>query len=121
MTTKAEIIAAIEAAADAYLAGTPSSEDDEIRRKVVATVLGSAGRRIEIAGQESDSNAGLSPEPTVFATLVEGLADWLVGAGVGNIAAMRAKVNEIIASHNQLIADYNAGTVPTTASTVTLL
>jgi hypothetical protein len=101
MTTKSDLLDAINAAADAYLAGTPADEDDANRRRSVAIALGTPGQRIEIEGTTSNSNAALSPEPTVFATLVEGLADWLNA--------------ELIAQFNQLLDDYNKGVVPSSA------
>lgn len=48
-----------------------------------------------------------------FDTLIHGVADWADSVGAGDVT--KAKVNEIIASHNQLLSDYDNGVVPTTA------
>lgn len=121
MTTKQDLLDAIAAAADSYLSGAPSDDADEQRRQVVGIALGTPGQRITIAGEVNQSNAALSPEPTVFATVIEGFADWLDGVDVGQITAIKSKLNELIAEYNQLRADYNAATVPTTAAEVSVL
>jgi hypothetical protein len=47
--------------------------------------------------------------------IVDGIAAWYDAQG---IPAMKAKLNELIGAYNQLRADYNSGTVPTTAPNV---
>lgn len=118
MTTKSEIIAAVQAAADGYFA---DETIEETKRKTIALSLGTPGQRITIAGQTSDSNAALSPEPTVFATLIEGIADWLNAGGIGEIATIKAKLNELIQNYNQLLDDYDNTIVPSAAQIVTEL
>ena len=118
MTTKADMIAAIQAIADAKLADTSL---DANQRKAVALALGSPGQRIEIAGTFADSNAAFTPEPKVMSTLVEGIASWADAQGIAGIAGIKGKLNELILQYNQLLADHNAGVVPSSATPVTVL
>lgn len=118
MSTTTEIIAAIQAAADALYFepdGTPNA------RAAVRVALGTPGDTVQIAGRPNRTGSAWVPEPTVFSTLILGLADWLDDAGTGQIATMRSKINELIGQYNQLLADHNSATVPSTASAVALL
>jgi len=115
MSTKSEIIIAIQDAADAYFADTTI---DETKRKSIALALGTPGQRITIADQTNDSNAALTPEPTVFATLIEGIADWL---DTEDVPEVKSKLNELIIQFNQLLTDHNASVVPSSASVVAVL
>jgi len=109
MTTKADIIAAVQAAADAYYVADP------VTGASVKLGLGSTGTVVTIAGQKFDSGAAWGPEPAAIPCQVEGLADYLDAAGLGNMTAFHDKINELVAAHGQLVADYNGGIVPTTA------
>jgi len=106
MSTKTEIIADIQAVADA-------SGADAIRSS-----LGTPGSYVEIAGSERKTGAGWEPEPKVWSVVVEGLANWLDNAGVGDVGAIKSKLNELIGEYDQLRDDYNNGVVPTTAQEV---
>jgi hypothetical protein len=112
MTTTTEIIAAIQAAADAAYAGTDGTPDT---RAAIAIALGTPGDTVRIAGQPRPTGSGWTPDPKVFAVLVAGLAAWLDGAGIGDVGALKTTLNLLVTSHNQLIADHNSATVPTTA------
>ncbi|MDD5542847.1 MAG: hypothetical protein PHX83_06700 [Acidobacteriia bacterium] len=112
MTTKADIIAAVQAAADAYYVADPETGAS------VKLGIGSTGTVVTIAGQKFDSGAAWGPEPAAIPCQIEGLADYLDTLGITETAAIKAKVNEIVAQYNQLRTDYNAGTVPTTATAV---
>jgi hypothetical protein len=105
MTTKAEIIATIQAAADAC-------GDNQMR-----IGLGAPGSVVENAiGEQKSTGSAWAPEPKSQALIIEGIAAWLDDAGVGS--ALKLKLNELIGAYNQLREDYNAGTVPTTAPEV---
>lgn len=112
--SKAAIIAAVQAAADAYYVDPTVDED---ARNAIKLALGSTGTHLYIENQRLESGAAWREEPKPFPTLIEGFADWM--ATQGDVSAIKGKLNELIGEFNQLIADYNAGTVPTTASTVT--
>ena len=112
MTTKTDFIAAIVAAADAYYTADP------VTGAAVKIALGSSGTKVVIAGQKFDSGAAWADEPKAIPTQIEGLADHLDTLGVTEVAAIKAKVNELIGSYSQLISDYDNGIVPTTAAPV---
>lgn len=79
MSTKTEIIAAIQAVADA-------SDDTNIQ-----IALGTPGSYIKnIIGEIQATGSAWAPEPKTWATVIEGLADWLDGGGV---APGRVKVS----------------------------
>lgn len=106
MTTKADIIAAIQAAADAST-------------NAIRIPLGTPGTVVpNVTGQLTPTGQAWVPEPKVFPALVEGIADYLDAQGLGQVAAMRAKVNELVGAYQQLKSDYNNGIVPTTAPDV---
>jgi len=110
MATKDDIITAIQSVADASGSGN------------IRISLGAPGSHVaDSAGKSKPTGAAWVPEPKTWPVVVEGLADWLDGQGIGEIAAIKSKVNELIAGYNQLRTDYNSGTVPTTASSVTPL
>lgn len=77
MTTKAEIIADVQAAADTYFGADPESG------RAVYLVLGTPGTKIEIADQTWLSGSTWSRIPGVLETVLEGLAIWLDAHGVG--------------------------------------
>lgn len=105
MTTKAEIIAKIQAAADAC--GNAQMQIG----------LGTPGSVVENAiGERKNTGTAWEPEPKSQALIIEGIAAWLDDAGVGS--TLKSKLNELIGAYNQLREDYNAGTVPTTAPEV---
>lgn len=110
MTTKGDIILAIQAAADAYAADPGYPED---ARNAIAIALGTPGSTVVIAGQYLHTGSAWTPEPRTFPTVIEGLADWLTAQG--SIPAVVGKLNELVGAYNQLRADYNNGVVPTTA------
>jgi len=112
MTTKADIIAAQQAAADAYYIADP------VTGASIKLGLGSTGTVVTIAGQKFDSGAAWGPEPAAIPCQVEGLADYLDTLGISETAAIKGKVNDLCASLNQLIADFDSSTIPTTAPTV---
>lgn len=116
MTTKTDIIAAVQAAADAA-AANPAYSDDA--RSAIAIGLGTPGRTVAIAGQRMHTGSAWAPEPCAFATLVEGIANWLDAQG--SVGTIRSTLNTLITQHNQLLADYNNGVHPSTATTVTPL
>jgi len=118
LSTKTAIIEAIQNAADSYYADITI---DEVQRSAVALALGTPGQRITIADQTNDSNAALTPEPTVFSTVIEGIASSLDASGVGEVAAIKAKLNQVIGQYNQLLSDHNSSTVPSTATVVSVL
>lgn len=107
MTTKAEIIAQIQAAADAC------------GNAQMRIGLGAPGAVVKNAiGELKNTGSAWEPEPKSQALIIEGIAAWLDGAGVGDVGALKGKLNELIGAYNQLRLDYNAGTVPTTAPAV---
>jgi hypothetical protein len=110
MTTKTDIISQIQTAADAYYAADPETG------AAVEIALGSPGTRVTIGDLKFDSGAAWANEPKSIPTQIEGLAAYLDSLGISGTAAIKAKVNEIVAQYNQLRTDYNAGTVPTTAT-----
>jgi hypothetical protein len=113
LTTKSEIIQAVQDAADAYYADPAV---DETAGTAIKLGLGSPGEVLYIENQRLDSGSAWLTEPATFPTLIEGLADWLDAQG--SVGTIKAKLNELISEYNQLRADYNAGTVPTTAADV---
>lgn len=115
MTTKSDLIAAVQAAADAYYVADPTTG------AAVKLSIGSPGTVVVIAGQKFGSGSAWASVPGVLDTEVEGLADWLDASGIGNLTAIHDTVNDLCASLNQLILDHNSGTVPTTALPVTPL
>lgn len=112
MSTKTDFIAAIAAAADAYYIADP------VTGAAVKIALGSASTKVIIAGQKFDSGAAWANEPKSIPTQIEGLADHLDSLGVTEVAAIKAKLNELISAYMQFRADYNNGTVPTSAPDV---
>ena len=101
MTTKSELIEAIQDAAD-------STNDVAIKLS-----LGTPGSTVKIEGQEFDTGKSWAPTPKIFDTLMEGIADFLDAAGTGQL---KSRLNEVIAALNQLIDDYNNSVHPTTAT-----
>jgi hypothetical protein len=100
MTTKADMIAAIQLVADA-------TGNNQIR-----IGLGAPGNHLEnVIGETKATAAAWEPEPKAQPVIIEGLASWWD-------AGPKVKINEIIAAYMQLKADYNSGTVPTTAADV---
>jgi hypothetical protein len=77
MTTKADIIADVQAAADAYFGADPETG------RAVYLVLGTPGTKIEIADQTWLSGATWANVPGVLETVIEGLAAWLDAHGLG--------------------------------------
>lgn len=53
-----------------------------------------------------------------FQIFLEGIGEYLDN---NSLSDLKDKLNELIASHNQLLTDYNNSTWPSSASTVTLL
>ena len=72
MATKDDIIALIQAVADA-------TGVDAMR-----VSLGAPGNHVEIGGSSRETGAGWSPEPKPFPIVIEGLAQFLDGQGVGS-------------------------------------
>lgn len=107
MATKDDIIAAIQAAAD----GTGNSN--------LQISLGSTGDHVKnIIGETKPTGQAWEPEPKTWSVVAEGLADWADSLGLSDLSAIKSKVNELCNSYNQLLIDYDAGTVPTTAPPV---
>ncbi len=50
-----------------------------------------------------------------FEIYLGGIAQYIDSTGLGELAAIKAKVNELAAAYNQLRTDYNSSVVPTTA------
>ena len=115
MTTKADLIAAVQAAADAYYVANPKTG------AAVKLSIGSTGTVVTIAGQKFNSGSAWANVPGVLDTEVEGLADWLDASGIGGVGTIKSKVNELVLAYVQLRSDYNAGTVPTTAPVVVVI
>lgn len=110
MATKDDIIAAIQTAADATGNGN------------LRISLGATGNHVENSiGETRPTGQAWEPEPKTWPVIAQGLADWADSLGLSDLAAIKAKVNELCSSHNQLIIDYDNGTVPTTAPPVTPL
>jgi hypothetical protein len=78
--------------------------------------LGTPGQRIEVAGSLQETGGGWGNGKT-FEVLADGVELWLDDQG--SPAAITAKLNELIASFNQLLADYQASVVPSTATAIT--
>jgi hypothetical protein len=116
MTTKSDLIAAIQDAADAYYIAPGVDPDAAAAIKIA---LGSPGVSVEIAGRQMQSGAAWTAEPKPFPTLIEGIADWLDAAGVGGVSSIKSKVNEIVSAYMQLKQDYNSSTLPTSANDIT--
>lgn len=115
MTTKTDIIDAVKAVADAIYANLSIDEAD---RQAIKIAVGSEGTVIVVGGRRMQSGSSWAPEPKVFSVLVEGLADYLDNAGMGQIPAIVAKINELIGEYNQLLSDHNSGIVPSAANPV---
>lgn len=106
MAVKEDIIAQIQAAADAT----------DLPRMRMA--LGATGSYVVVGGErqrtgrtwESNPNDGGDSPPVVQ---LEGLASYL--------DTYRAKINELVAGYTQLKADYDSSTVPTSAASITPL
>ncbi len=98
MTTFADIQTAIQAVADA---GTDTAK----------LGLGSPGSYVRIAGASRPTGQAWGSNKAIQMQW-EGYAAWYD-------ATTKAKINQIVASLNQLIADHDSATVPTTAPTVT--
>ncbi len=104
MATKDDMIAAIQAAADSSGSGN------------IQISLGTPGNHVLNSIMEmQETGKAWTPEPKTWPIVAEGLAAWADAAGIGDMAAIKAKINELIASHNQFISDYNANVIPTTA------
>lgn len=82
--------------------------------------LRTPGEKVEYRGQELDTGSAWGDAKSLQ-ILVEGIATWMDGAGVGNIGAIYSKLNELIGQYNQLREDYIAGGGTTTATEVTPL
>lgn len=107
MATKDDIIAAIQAAADGSGSGN------------IRISLGAPGNHVKNSiGETKETAQAWEPEPKTWSVVAEGLADWADSLGLSGIAAIKAKVNELCNSYNQLLIDYDAGTVPTSAPPV---
>ena len=110
MTTKADIIAAIQAAVD----GTGNNN--------LKISLGAPGDHVKNSiGETKPTGAAWQPEPKTWPAIVEGLADWADTQGLGQVGAIKTKLNELIGGYMQLKQDYDNGIVPTTAPDVTPL
>lgn len=107
MSTKTEIIEAIQAAADA-------TENDGIR-----SALGEPGEVVTIEGLKRRTGAAWEDTPTSLEIQYEGLANWLDSQGIGG--SLKSKINELISGYTQLKSDYNNGVVPTTAPDISPL
>ncbi len=114
--SKADIIQAIQDAADVYYAN-PAIDSDA--RNAIKLAVGSPGEVLYIENQRLDSGSAWIDEPKVFPTFVEGIADWL--GSQGDVSTIKSKLNELIGEYNQLLADHNSATVPSTATTVTVI
>ncbi len=100
MTTLSKLIDAVRAVADA-------------RSNAAKASLGTPGDKVKVGvppGTLMDTGQAWG-EDKAFQILLEGVAEWLN-------ATVVAKINELCTSHNQLIDDHNAGTVPTSAAKV---
>ena len=86
MATKDDIITLIQAVADA-------TGVDAMR-----VSLGAPGNHVEIGGSSRETGAGWSPEPKPFPIVIEGLAQFLDGQGVG--AARFNHIEHLSASGN---------------------
>ncbi len=110
MATKADIIAAIQAVADA------SGSNN------IVISLGAPGAHVKNSiGQSKPTGAAWEPEPKTWPVIAEGLANWADGLGIAEIGDIKAKVNEIVGGYMQLKTDYDNGTVPTTAPDIVVL
>jgi len=114
--SKADIIQAIQDAADVYYANTAIDPD---ARNAIKLAVGSPGQVMVVENQVLNSGSAWLDEPKVFPTFIEGIADWL--AAQGDIGAIKSKVNELIGQYNLLLADHNSGTTPSTAAIVTVI
>ncbi len=112
MTTKQDIIQAIQEAADESNPAPPHVKEGEPRLRVA---LGEPGDVIDLEGDKWETGRGWEPLPTAYDKIIEGLAVVLDDKGIGDVAAIKAKVNELVGGYMQLKTDYNNGTVPTTA------
>jgi hypothetical protein len=74
--------------------------------------LGTPGDRIQVEGTRVATGSGWGDGKT-FEVIAAGADAWLIEQG--SPAAIAAKMNELIASHNQLLSDYQARVVPSTA------
>lgn len=106
-----DIIAEVSALAAARYAESPAAGGP------VMIALGPPGTVVHIAGQPLDSGSAWGPDK-VMQVLLDGVVTYYAQQGIGSIQAIEAKVNELVAAYGQLCADYNAGTVPTTAPAV---
>ena len=70
-------------------------------------------------GQNVEIRPGESWGPTkAFEIYLGGISQYLNSSGISEVAAIKAKVNELVGAYNQLRTDYNDETVPTTAESV---
>ena len=105
MDTKQAIIEAVQARAD-------------VSGDAMRIALGTPGAHVPNVIGEVEETGQAWVEPAAFPTLVGGIADYLDGQGVSGVGAIRGKLNELVGQYNQLLADYNAGVVPSAAHAV---
>lgn len=106
------ILAINAAAAERYAASATDGA-------AVMAALGAPGTKVAIADQLLDSGAALGADKTLQ-VLAVGLAR-AIEPQLGQVASIKAKVNELIVAYNALRADYNNGVVPTSAPWVDTL
>lgn len=102
MATRDDLIAAIQAAADATGVNT------------IRLGLGAPGDHVkDPTGETRPTGGAWEPEPKTWPVVVDGFVAWYEGP-----TGLKAKLNELIGAYMQLKADYDSGTVPTAAPDV---
>lgn len=111
MSTKTEIIALVQAAADTL--DTPP----------ILASMGTPGAYTKFPNLEQQKPTGQVWEnpASPWQAYSEGLAAWLDSQGITEIGDIKSKLNELIGEYNKLLSDYNNGVVPSSASSVTPL
>jgi hypothetical protein len=78
----------------------------------------SPGPDIEIQRNIEVTPGGSWGSTKAFEIFLKGLSEYLDTQDISAVGDIKDKLNELISSYAQLKADYNAGTVPTTAPDV---
>ena len=80
--------------------------------------LRTPGDPIEVNRNQQVTPGGSWGETAAFEIYLKGIAEWLDDSGISELAAIKAKLNELISSYAQFKSDYDALIVPTTAADV---
>jgi hypothetical protein len=115
-TTYDEFKTALQAAVD----GLPSEWEETAALRAAA---GAPGDTVTLPGDEKRNTGAIWEEREgsviiLLGVLLKAVGDTMDSAGIGQVAGIAEKLNELIGEYNQLREDYNSSTVPTTAKEV---